>query len=139
MGFGLLQLALESRDFAIGKLAGTLELTAALGDGKVVARRFKLQLEICRQAELLLFGLPASGQRLGFFLDIRTAPFRAAQPVLRGLVVSFFSASRSIFSCMIRRSSSSSSSGLESTCILSRAADSSTRSMALSGRKRSVM
>jgi hypothetical protein len=53
--------------------------------------------------------------------------------------LSFFKASRSILSWMMRRSSSSSSSGLESTCIRTRAAASSTRSMALSGRKRSVM
>ena len=52
---------------------------------------------------------------------------------------SSFSASRSIFSCMMRRSISSSASGLESTCMRSRAAASSTRSIALSGRKRSVM
>ena len=53
--------------------------------------------------------------------------------------VSFFRASRSIFSWMMRRSSSSSSSGLESTCIRSRDAASSIRSIALSGRNRSVM
>ena len=49
------------------------------------------------------------------------------------------SASRSIFNCIRRRSSSSSSSGLLSTCMRRRLAASSIKSMALSGRKRSVM
>ncbi len=52
---------------------------------------------------------------------------------------SFFTASRSIFSWIRRRSSLSIASGLESISILIRAAASSMRSIALSGRKRSVM
>ncbi len=52
---------------------------------------------------------------------------------------SFFTASRSIFNWIRRRSSLSITSGLESISILMRAAASSMRSMALSGRKRSVM
>jgi len=46
---------------------------------------------------------------------------------------------RSIWSCITRRSISSISWGMESICMRMRAAASSTRSMALSGRKRSVM
>mmetsp|Transcript_23381 Transcript_23381/g.55543 ORF Transcript_23381/g.55543 Transcript_23381/m.55543 type:complete len:266 (-) Transcript_23381:684-1481(-) len=46
---------------------------------------------------------------------------------------------RSISSCSTRRSTFSSSGGLEVTCIFTMAEASSTRSMALSGRKRSVM
>ena len=53
--------------------------------------------------------------------------------------VSFFSASRSIFNWITRRSSSSSASGFESTCMRSRLDASSIRSIALSGRNRSVM
>ncbi len=53
--------------------------------------------------------------------------------------VSFFTASRSIFNWISRRSSLSIASGFESISILMRAAASSIRSMALSGRKRSVM
>ena len=53
--------------------------------------------------------------------------------------VSFFSASRSISSCITRRLTSSSSVGMESISVRSLAAASSIRSMALSGRKRSVM
>ncbi len=52
---------------------------------------------------------------------------------------SFFSASRSISSCWIRRSTSSISVGIESISIFSREAASSIRSIALSGRKRSAM
>ncbi len=53
--------------------------------------------------------------------------------------VSLRRASRSISSWMRRRSSSSSSIGIESISIRSRDAASSTRSIALSGRNRSVM
>jgi hypothetical protein len=49
------------------------------------------------------------------------------------------SASRSISSCITRRLISSSSVGMLSISVRSFAADSSTRSMALSGRKRSEM
>jgi hypothetical protein len=52
---------------------------------------------------------------------------------------SFFTASRSILSWIRRRSSLSITSGMESISILMRLAASSMRSMALSGRKRSVM
>ena len=57
------------------------------------------------------------------------------------LAVSFsrLIASRSISSCMMRRSTSSSSSGLELISMRNLLAASSMRSMALSGRKRSVM
>ena len=53
--------------------------------------------------------------------------------------VSFFRASRSILSWTRRRSISSRASGLESTAMRTRLPASSIRSMALSGRKRSVM
>ena len=46
---------------------------------------------------------------------------------------------RSIWSCIVRRSISSIGTGIESTSIRRREAASSTRSMALSGRKRSEM
>jgi len=52
---------------------------------------------------------------------------------------SFFTASRSILSWMMRRSSRSITSGLESISILMREAASSIKSIALSGRNRSVM
>ncbi len=52
---------------------------------------------------------------------------------------SFFMAASSISSCRTRRSASSSSIGDESISMRRRDADSSTRSIALSGRKRSEM
>ncbi len=52
---------------------------------------------------------------------------------------SFFRASRSISNCMILRSISSSSAGMLSISMRSRDAASSIRSMALSGKKRSLM
>jgi hypothetical protein len=58
---------------------------------------------------------------------------------LEAASVSFLSASRSIFSWVMRRSSSSISSGFESISIRIRLAASSIRSIALSGRWRSVM
>lgn len=56
-----------------------------------------------------------------------------------GTSSSLRSDSRSISNVAIERSSDSSASGLDSCCSRSVAAASSTRSMALSGRKRSVM
>ena len=55
------------------------------------------------------------------------------------LVFSFVSARFSMSSDTMRRSTSSISAGTESICVRRREAASSTRSMALSGRKRSVM
>jgi hypothetical protein len=55
------------------------------------------------------------------------------------LSFSFFSAASSISSCMIRRVTSSSSAGIESISVRTMAPASSIRSIALSGRKRSVM
>ncbi len=63
----------------------------------------------------------------------------ASSRALEASSVSLRRASRSISSWMRRRSSSSSSIGIESISIRSRLAASSTRSIALSGRKRSVM
>ena len=67
--------------------------------------------------------------------------FLDAAPSARagGVRFLFRSASRSISSCMIRRETSSSSCGIESISVRSFAAASSTKSIALSGKKRSVM
>jgi hypothetical protein len=69
----------------------------------------------------------------------RSRPRSDREALLEASSFSFFTASRSIFSWIRRRSSLSMTSGLESISILMRAAASSIRSMALSGRKRSVM
>jgi hypothetical protein len=67
------------------------------------------------------------------------APREVALERLAHFVDSFAIAASSISSWRTRRSASSSSSGEESISIRSREADSSTRSIALSGRKRSAM
>ncbi len=134
------QLLLQLGDDAIGQLAGAREVAAALRLLELDAALVELLLELLRVAELVLLALPAFGQRSANAPRGRRSPFRcAARRSLEASSVSFFSASRSILSCIARRSISSSSSGLESTCILRRDAASSTRSIALSGRKRSVM
>ena len=70
----------------------------------------------------------------------RRAPSRACRAApTEALSFSLRSASRSISSCMMRRSISSSSAGIESISIRSFDAASSTRSIALSGRNRSAM
>ena len=71
--------------------------------------------------------------QVGQLLGDRVAPLAAT------LAVSFSSASCSISSWMIRRSTTSISVGIESISIFSREAASSTRSIALSGRNRSAM
>ena len=63
----------------------------------------------------------------------------AASRSFERLSVSFFSAASSISCCMILRRRSSSSAGAESSSVRIMAQASSTRSMALSGRKRSVI
>ena len=84
--------------------------------------------------------LPAGAQRAALLLQIGQLLLDLLQP-RRRLASSFscLSASRSISSCIMRRSISSSSAGLESISSRSRAAASSTRSMALSGNCRSAM
>ncbi len=67
--FGLRQLLFEPGDDAIGQFAGALELTLALGDGKIVARFVQLALQFGGKAELLLFGLPAGRQRIRLLFD----------------------------------------------------------------------
>ena len=79
-------------------------------------------------------------QRIGLRRSGRPVPSRSCASRSREAAsVSFLSASRSISSCMTRRVRSSSSAGIESISVRSLAAASSTRSMALSGRKRSEM
>ena len=104
------------------------------------ARRVELFLELLAALQALLFGEPLAATAPAPAPRGRRVRLRAGRAAsCEASSVSFFSASRSILSCMMRRSSSSSASGLLSTAMRSRAAASSIRSMALSGRKRSVM
>ena len=76
---------------------------------------------------------------LDFSFRFASSPSRRRNRSLLAASFSFASDVRSISSCRICRSSWSSSVGLESNSILMREAASSTRSIALSGRNRSVM
>ena len=69
LGLGFGELLLQLRDPAIGKLARALELALALRDGEFVARLVELALEVGREPELLLLGLPLGGQRVRLFLE----------------------------------------------------------------------
>ena len=91
-------------------------------------------------ADLLLLGAPAGGHLVGLGLEVVELVLELLQPGLGGGVGLLASGPRARSSAApARRSISSSSSGLESTAMRTRLAASSIRSMALSGRKRSVM
>ncbi len=83
----------------------------------------------------------ASASDSWFFSSLRSASSFSSfcSRSFDALSFSLRSASRSISSCMMRRCTSSSSAGIESISMRRRAAASSIRSMALSGRNRSVM
>ena len=126
---------------AIGDLAGLLEVAAALGDAPArCAACSSSSLSLVHRASLLLLGLPLRGQLGRALLELGQLLAQPLQPVLaRPRSFSFFSAAARSCSCRMRRSSSSIASGLLSIAIRFLAAASSIRSIALSGRKRSVM
>ena len=106
-------------DAAIGQFAGLLELALALGGGEFVAGFVELALQVGGGAELFLFCLPrVAVMPVRFLLEAGQFLLQLRQPVAsRPRPSPTFSASRSIFSCMMRRSISSRASGLESTCM----------------------
>ena len=88
----------------------------------------------------LAFLIPTRAQRVALLLQVWPAPLQALSS--RCWLASSFSlrsASRSISSCMIRRSTSSSSTGMDVISMRSLDAASSTRSIALSGKNRSAI
>ena len=101
-------------------LAGALIIAAALGIGEFVLRLVELRsCSFCAPRQLVLLGLPLRGQRVGLFLQRREILFQPLEAVLASRrSLSFFSASCSIFRRTISRSRLSSSSGLESICML---------------------
>ena len=134
------ELLLQRRDLAVRELAGAREIAAALRLLQLGALLVELLLELLGRAELALLAFPAARSAPCSSPRARRSTCRACvEPVLGRRVVSLRRASRSICSCIRSRSISSSSSGLESISMRRRDAASSTRSMALSGRKRSVM
>jgi hypothetical protein len=93
-----------------------------------------------RTLPIAFFSLPLGALGVGLPSFRSAAPcFSSSRRLAGGLSFSFFSAVSSISSCMTRRLSSSSSCGIESISVRIMAQASSTRSIALSGRKRSVM
>ena len=134
------ELLLQSRNDAVGELARLGPIALALRGGELVAGLLELLLEIGRGAELVLLGLPARGDGSRTAPRDPPAPSRAARggPWRRYRSPSSGPPARSCRRT-ISRSMLSSSSGFESTCMRRREDASSTRSIALSGRKRSVM
>ena len=134
------EVRLELGDAPVLQLGGPAQVGLALRALELGAGLVELALDVGDAADGLLLALPLGASS-------RRAP-RAARPGRtrsspgarsEASSVSFFSASCSISSCMMRRRTSSISVGTESTSILSREAASSMRSIALSGRKRSAM
>ncbi len=132
------QFLFQFRNLPVLNLAGLAQITAALRffQFSPLARSLP-SLSAAHDDGFLV--LPLRGERLGFVLQ-RSHSFSIFfnRSLLAGSF-SFLSDWRSISNCKIWRSSWSSSVGLESSSILMRDAASSTRSIALSGRKRSVM
>ena len=103
------------------------------------ARALEFLADLRRALERGLLGLPDLLEVGVLLLEPGERLLQASPGALEASSFSFFSASCSIFSWMMRRSSWSSASGLESISMRMRAAASSIRSMALSGSWRSVM
>ena len=113
----------SGRDLAVGDLRGALQVAAALGGGQLGAQAVQRLAGLGGLADLLLLGPPAGGHLGGLAPPGRRARPRAFPAASwRPRRVSLVSASRSIFSCTMRRSISSSSSGLESTAMRTRLA-----------------
>ena len=138
--FGRFQLALKLGNDAVLQFAGALIVAAPWASfGEIVLGLVELFLQLGRRVELVLLGLPLRGERVALSSRSARSFSRRLSRSFDAASRSFFSACCSILSRTISRSRLSSSSGLESICMRSRAAASSTRSIALSGRKRSVM
>ena len=140
LGLALGELALELGDLAVAQLGRALEVGLALGALGVAVRLLEALLEPADRAR----SRPSPACQCAFISverSRRSASSRsiASRRATDASSVSFSSAWRSISSCMMRRSTSSISVGIESISMRSREAASSIRSIALSGRKRSAM
>ena len=137
---GVGELLLELGNAPVLELAGLGEVAAALRLLELEPRGVELLLDLGLAGDLVLFRLPALGQLGRLLLEVGELLLELARAgPSTPCRCSFFSASRSILSWMMRRSRFSISSGLDSTSMRIRLAASSIRSIALSGRKRSVM
>ena len=125
--------ALERRDLAVADLRDALQVAFALGALGLHAQLVDAPCRVLDPFERLLLLRPARGERVAPLLRLGELASRAARGRRGSACAS------SISSWITRRFASSSSSGLESISMRSRDAASSTRSIALSGRKRSAM
>jgi hypothetical protein len=135
----LLEPLLERRERLVLELRGGLVVGLALGllDPHLEPSSSVL---VARIAAIAVFSASQRCLSARFSSSRSASSFSsAARRAFDASSVSLRSASRSISSWIRRRSASSSSTGIESISIRSREAASSTRSIALSGRKRSLM
>jgi hypothetical protein len=130
---------LELGDLAVGKLGHAREVLCAACGFQVQACALELLFDVSGALHGGLLGLPDFFEVGVFLFESLDLLVERGATLLRRIVDSFFSASRSIFSWIMRRSSRSMDSGLESISMRMRDAASSIRSMALSGSWRSVM
>ena len=131
----LRELAFELRQEAVADLGDASQLAVPLGALGLHAQLVDLPRDLLDAVEQVLLACPAAcsfARRAFASASSRSSGSRVAGD-------SFAIAASSISSCVTRRSASSSSTGDESISIRRRDADSSTRSIALSGRKRSAM
>ena len=96
---------LEVRDHAVGELARTVEITAPRRLLQLRTRVVELLLELLRLGVLALLGLPLGGERGRLLLGVGQLLLELPRRSRAAGSSSFLSASRSILSCMIRRSS----------------------------------
>jgi hypothetical protein len=139
LGLGLGQLLFQLRDDAVGQLAGLGQIALALGLIQLGPGLVELFLEPARAGELVALGLPLARSSRRLLLQLGQLLLQLLKPVLRRRSSSFFSASASICSCRICAVERVELLGLLSTSIRRRRRASSIRSIALSGRNRSVM
>ena len=114
----LLQLGLEVGDDAVSELAGAWrDRRCRCACSSSLRARVELLLQLLRRRELFFSSFQRCGSALACSSRLASSFSSLASRSFEAVSFSFFSASRSILSCMMRRSSSSSSSGLESTCM----------------------
>ena len=131
---------LEIGDPAVLQLRHAREILRAPRRVEVRACALELFLDVRRALHRGLLGLPDLLEIRIFLLQApRARPRACARRLREASSVSFLSASRSILSWMMRRSSLSSASGLESISMRISEPASSIRSIALSGSCRSAM
>ena len=137
--FEFFELSFKCRDLAVLEFGHTGQVAPALGLFHFVASQFDGFAQFLNIADDVLLAVPLRLERVAGGLLIAQLLLQRCQAFADAGSFSFRNASRSISSCMIRRSNPSSSSGMLSSSVRSLAAASSTRSMALSGRNRSEM